>query len=179
MQYNAICIVAGVQKLQVFVFWNFLEFFFFPPLSENIWSSVQLVESVDLKTADMKGQLQWLSVAQTGSELCPLHLENVWSMFPEHLVCARPWPRGWRCSRIERGLPALHACLLLSFSPATILGSYLLCSVLECKCLPYTYDSRVAGMASVEALLVAVTGERTWERRSGERRSREGKDEGS
>ena len=36
MQYNAICIVAGVQKIQVFAFWNFLEFFFFPPLSENI-----------------------------------------------------------------------------------------------------------------------------------------------
>ena len=27
MQYNAICIVAGVQKIQVFAFWNFLEFF--------------------------------------------------------------------------------------------------------------------------------------------------------
>ena len=38
--------------------------------------------------------------------------------------------------------------------------SYLLCSVLECKCLPYTDDSRVAGKASVEALSVAVIGER-------------------
>ena len=53
-------------------------------------------------------------------------------------------------------------CRFLLPSPlASQQYSDLLSSVPECKCLPYTYDNRVTGMVSVEALLVGVISERT------------------